>query len=258
MNLLTIVTILATVGLSTQQTNYCSPSLCPNGGPHIACNGLTRMSPSCGSGSQEFALSAADKAQIVDLHNKLRNTIALGKQSYTSNAFYPQAVRMATLQWDQELANIAAANARRCVYGHDKCRNTVTFPYAGQNIAMKWYYGMTFTVSDLIPFFIDSWYSEYKDANPNVIAKYPSSWSGPQIGHFTQIVSDRTTRVGCAMVRFKEGQYTKDYIVCNYALTNIVNQPVYVSGKACSKCTTGCNAKYPGLCNTNENIAAKP
>ncbi|KAL1377635.1 hypothetical protein pipiens_016126 [Culex pipiens pipiens] len=258
MHLLTIVSALVCVGLSTQQTNYCSPSLCSNGGPHIACNGLTKLSASCGSGSQEFSLTAANQALILDLHNKLRSTIASGKQSYKTNAFYPQASRMATLQWDQELANIAAANARRCVYGHDRCRNTVKFPYAGQNIAMKWYYGMTFGVNQLITGFVNDWYSEFKDANPSVIAKYPSSWTGPQIGHFTQIVSDRTTRVGCAMVRFREGQYTKDYIVCNYALTNIINQPVYVAGTACSKCTTGCNSKYPGLCNQNENIVAKP
>lgn len=76
------------------------------------------------------------------------------------------------------MAEIAAANARRCVFGHDKCRNTAKFPYAGQNIAMKSFYGTTYTEEELMTEFVNMWFAEYKDANSSIIAKYPSGWTG--------------------------------------------------------------------------------
>ena len=81
-------------------------------------------------------------------------------------------------QWDSELAALAANNARRCVYGHDKCRNTISFPYAGQNIAMNSYSGQTFTVNELITGFVNDWFSEFKDANPSYVASYPKGYTG--------------------------------------------------------------------------------
>lgn len=80
----------------------------------------------------------------------------------------------------------------------------------------------------------------------------------PDIGHFTQIVSDRTNRIGCSLVTFYDSTWINQYFVCNYALINLIGQTVYVAGTACSKCTTGCSVKYPGLCNTNEVVIAKP
>lgn len=82
--------------LSSQQTNYCDPKLCPSGEPHIACNGLNKLSTTCGPGAQEVNL-APFQDLILDLHNQLRNRVALGLQNYTRYAFFPQAVRMPTL-----------------------------------------------------------------------------------------------------------------------------------------------------------------
>lgn len=50
-----------------------------------------------------------------------RNQQALGK---TPN--YEPAVRMATVTWDQNMADLASLNARACTFQHDKCRNTGT------------------------------------------------------------------------------------------------------------------------------------
>ncbi|XP_053692719.1 venom allergen 5-like [Sabethes cyaneus] len=258
MKLLVAVTILALAKFSQQQTDFCSSSLCPAGTKHIACNGLTGLSPSCGAGAVEVTMDSTLKALILDSHNKLRSKIAMGHQNYTSNSFYPQAKRMATTVWSDELAKVTAANARRCVFGHDQCRNTADFKAAGQNIASKSYYGMTISVTDLIKGFVDSWYSEYSYANPSYIASYPKDYTGPAIGHFTQIVADRATHLGCSMVTYNESPWIKQLFVCNYAITNIIGQPVYQSGNYCSMCTTGCNANYPGLCNTAENINPNP
>lgn len=55
----------------------------------------------------------------LDTQNHYRNQQALGK-----TAHYEQAVRMATVRWDEHMADLASLNARACTFEHDKCRNT--------------------------------------------------------------------------------------------------------------------------------------
>lgn len=260
MKLLLLALALVTFGTGGHaQTNYCDPALCGSNGPHIACNGLTTLAAGCGPGAIDKPLDATQQALVLDLHNRLRSKVAMGQQNYSASAFYPSAVRMATLRWDSELAAIAAANARRCVYGHDKCRNTVQYSRAGQNIANLAFQNTNYADADVIRDFVNDWYSEYADANPAQMASYPKGYTGPAIGHFTQIVADRCTAVGCAMVRYVDQDgWTNQDLVCNYAITPITSQPIYVAGAACSQCATGCNPKYPGLCNPEEKIVPKP
>lgn len=76
------------------------------------------------------------------------------------------------------------------------------------------------------------------------------------------MVNDKNVAVGCAVIGFSRDQNNLQmkyiHMTCNYAYTNMLNQPVYKSGASCSKCTTGCNASYGGLCNLNENIITLP
>ncbi|XP_062542523.1 uncharacterized protein LOC134210495 [Armigeres subalbatus] len=241
-----------------QTADFCNASLCRSGVTHIACHGLQNLSSTCGDGSFEVNLDSAKQALITNQHNTLRSRVALGNQNYTSTLFYPQAAKMATLAWDNELAHIAATNARRCVFGHDQCRNTATMRYVGQNIAIKMFYGMSITDEVLIKGFIDSWFSEYANSNPSHIASYPSAWTGPTIGHFTQVVSDRSSKIGCAMVSYITAPWINKLFVCNYGLTNIVGQPVYVAGATGSQCKTGRNPSFSGLCSTSEVVSNNP
>lgn len=57
----------------------------------------------------------------LDTINKYRNQQALGNTPH-----YDPAVRMATVTWDQHMADLASLNARACTFEHDKCRNTGT------------------------------------------------------------------------------------------------------------------------------------
>ncbi|XP_029730501.2 antigen 5 like allergen Cul n 1-like [Aedes albopictus] len=250
-----VLSISAFMAISqAQANNYCYPSLCSSGDSHIACNGLTTLSSNCGADASEVTMCSTKQQLIVDLHNKIRSKVAMGQQYNGANQRFSQAARMATMQWDPELAYIAATNARRCVFGHDRCHNTATMKYVGQNIAIKSYYGMTFSNEELLTGFINNWFSEYKVTMPHHIASYPATYRGPTIGHFTQMVSDETSRIGCAMVSYKRGNYINKLFVCNYGLTNIINHPVYVAGNVCSRCNSGCNSQYPGLCSTSEIV----
>lgn len=78
--------------------------------------------------------------------------------------------------------------------------------------------------------------------------------SNQTFGHFSVIVSERNTAIGCGIIRYTSGGYFWSLIACNYASTNILQQPVYRSGNATSLCTLGADLTYPGLCKTTEPI----
>ncbi|XP_021705274.1 venom allergen 5 [Aedes aegypti] len=250
---------LSLVAHSCQESiNYCEPRICPFQKPHIACNASATFGPKCGPEAYFVTMNTTNVALIVNMHNLYRSVIARGKQNYTKRDYFPTASRMPTLQWDDELAFIAEANARHCVFEHDKCRNTDQLKLVGQNLAWISYYGMVQTDAQLISQMINSWYGEYVYANPEIVKNYPRNYKGPAIGHFTAMVADRSNRIGCAMVSFQESPWIRKYLVCNYSITNIINQPVYKAGATASKCVTGENPDFAGLCSSEEVIDANP
>lgn len=100
--------------------NYCGDLKCQEM-PHVAC-----ANPLSAGGFGETCQNATMIPMTEDVveailhhHNSKRNEQAMGM---TSN--YAPATRMATIQWDSELADFAELNVRSCLYGHDKCMNT--------------------------------------------------------------------------------------------------------------------------------------
>lgn len=77
-------------------------------------------------------------------------------------------------------------------------------------------------------------------------------------GHFAEMMVDRNSRIGCSIMRFTRPDYPYVYIynvVCNYASIYALDAPVYVKGRPASRCTTGKNPFYPGLCSTREQYS---
>lgn len=75
---------------------------------------------------------------------------------------------------------------------------------------------------------------------------------------FTQFVWSKANRIGCAISTSKVNKDDKNnkgkwtIVTCNYSCGNVVGAEVYEPGTATSKCKTGKNKGYPGLCSTNE------
>ncbi|XP_052862397.1 antigen 5 like allergen Cul n 1-like [Anopheles cruzii] len=221
---------------------------------NVGCNPPPQTGgPACaGKSASVITMDATLKNLILDRHNTLRAQLASGNL-----AGFKAAVRMPTLVWDESLASQAGNNARSCNYAHDACRNTATYAWAGQNLAMKKYYGMTFTNQDLAKSAIDSWWGEYNVTSQAQTDSYPSGSVSPAIGHFTQMASDRTSTIGCAMQKWLDGQYTSIYTVCDYSVTNVVSTAVYKTGTSASQCTNK-STQYSGLCAVGENVPATP
>ncbi|XP_049276665.1 antigen 5 like allergen Cul n 1-like [Anopheles funestus] len=85
-----------------------------------------------------------ERKMILQQHNLQRQRLALG-----TLPGFEQAYHMPQLYWDDELQYLAELNARSCVYAHDHCRNTFTFPRAGQNIAIIRHFGLNVTKEDV-------------------------------------------------------------------------------------------------------------
>ncbi|XP_073831640.1 uncharacterized protein [Musca autumnalis] len=229
--------------------NYCASTLCPSGVKHVACNHNGKFDSTCSNDAAMVSIGANLKKIIVNVHNNKRNYIAGGNV-----AKFKPACRMATMKWDAELAKIASYNVRQCKMSHDKCRNTPTYKYSGQNLAWRSYTG-TPNKAKLIKAAINAWYSEFKDTKWEHIQSYPKSYSGPAIGHFTALMGERNIAVGCAAATYstKGVKYKTFLVACNYATTNIASNSIYNNcAKAAAKCKVGRNSKYPNLCAPKE------
>lgn len=85
---------------------------------------------------------------------------------------FPSAERMATMQWNDELAKLAELNVKQCKMRHDDCHNTESFPKAGQNLAAIAWMGMKKSVESVIDSQIQNWFSEYKHCPVDVIKSF--------------------------------------------------------------------------------------
>ncbi|XP_037818679.1 antigen 5 like allergen Cul n 1-like [Lucilia sericata] len=230
-------------------TDYCSKDICKEGDTHVACNNEGKFSPNCPSDAELREITEPLKNLIVQTHNEKRNTIAAG------GGDLKPVCRMATMEWDEELASLAKLNVLKCEMEHDKCHNTDAFKHSGQNLADIGFLE-TANDTDSILQSIDLWFNEKKNVKQNIIDKFPRDYAGPMIGHFTALASDRNIRVGCAASTYTvAGKDFKDYLfACNYAATNMVDFPIYKScDKPAAECQSGTNPSYENLCSTSES-----
>ncbi|XP_052897455.1 venom allergen 3-like [Anopheles moucheti] len=245
------------------QTDYCKTTYCKTGVPNVGCNPppATGGSSCVGKSPAVVVMDYQLQSFILSEHNTRRSKFALGqlKPCASCTPFLP-ATRMPTIKWDTELAKLADNNARSCVYARDRCRNTAVYAWAGQNIAVVKFTGRILSTSHLIVDAMDGWWNEYSVTKQSQLNSYPSNYTGPAIGNFTQMVSDQTARIGCAMQYWLDGQWKTYYFVCNYAVTNVAGSAVYKTGKVASGCTFGRNPieTLSGLCAPAENIKPVP
>lgn len=67
------------------------------------------------------------------------------------------------------------------------------------------------------------------------------------------MMQDRSVSVGCASAKYRSGQDYYTSLACNYWFENVYGQPVYeTSSTPASKCATGPNSDFNGLCSPAE------
>uniref|UniRef100_A0A1A9VY32 SCP domain-containing protein n=1 Tax=Glossina austeni TaxID=7395 RepID=A0A1A9VY32_GLOAU len=225
-----------------EEIDFCNKDLCPYQGPHVACGKNRTFSENC-----QDEVKLEDMRDYISLilseHNYYRNQLAGGNVSNLD-----PAVRMPVLHWDWDLALTAEYNVRTCVFAHDKCRSTERFHFAGQNIYWSQTRQLNLDTDYFIKDAIHMWFEEYEDVDRNVLQAYRKKKK--EIGHFTALVNDRQTVVGCAFVYYGLLGRTKVRNViftCNYPTNNIHNFPTYKPGPTASECKER-NEEFTNLC----------
>lgn len=89
------------------------------------------LSRNCPRDATFQPLTYQDEILLLDLHNEYRNIVASGGLPP-----FQRASRMSKINWDYQLAYIAAINVASCQFEHDDCRNTRNSKALGQNLHM--------------------------------------------------------------------------------------------------------------------------
>ncbi|XP_035919333.1 antigen 5 like allergen Cul n 1-like [Anopheles stephensi] len=241
---------------------YCKPELCLRYNRygelepkrHVACGFNGSFAADCPPGRMILKIDAQLRHYILHLHNEARDRLARGVEPQ-----FAAASRMPTVTWDDELANLAEINVRSCRFEHDECRSTHQYLHAGQNLAVGSYYLET-DIFEIVRNLTTLWYNEHVDTTQEVLDRYTTDYNAT-IGHYTQMISDRTTAIGCGVViypkKIEDFVFKMVLYACNYALTSIVHQPIYLKGEPTGRCATGTNPAYAGLCSLEENHLIK-
>ncbi|XP_061399396.1 antigen 5 like allergen Cul n 1-like [Musca vetustissima] len=209
------------------------------------------------------------KRIFMHIHNDYRNRVASGKEiGATSEKHFPKASRMRELIWDNELMYVAHIHTAQTRMGHDKCRATQRFLFAGQNLGWK---GTVCSIP-IIEMLNESLHEMYmeKDVVPDPVAMadlYNAQVKNAHVGHFTAMMNDRTSRLGCAIsigLNCKAPNVDKVYpwcyyLACNYDGTNLLGSYIYKtdaeqSASQCSDWGVGKSSVYEHLCGNSGEI----
>ncbi|KAL6743738.1 hypothetical protein Aduo_016745 [Ancylostoma duodenale] len=172
--------------------------------------------------------------KILDVHNELRSLTARGKAKDAVGGFAPKAAAMKKLKYDCSLEKLASAHAKKCQYGHSSPN---TRRGIGENI-----YATTNNQADKLKEAESAsrlWFGElakYGVGQENVFTMALANRPGKPVGHYTQMVWQKTSAIGCGIVNCP----TMTYVVCNYKEAgNMLNGLIYEKGDPCSKCPKG-------------------
>nr|QBH70093.1 CreCAP-ShK7 [Colubraria reticulata] len=197
-------------------------------------SGQAESSPTCDpkysamSATHSRCLPPKDEAKLEPLSQETKNEIVRLHNNYRSK-IDPPASDMLKLYWDDTLAKTVESLMMQCEGNHDAMgdRMEPDWPNVkiGQNIGMnhKGWQNM------LNKFWIEQ---GIKRLNYTYEGGYVTG-----LGHFYQMATARSNRIGCAMVKCKKrdkGTYT--YRACNYAPCLNAGDLAYTKGESASLC----------------------
>lgn len=133
-------------------------------GKHTMCIYSDKPGPTC-KGFISIRFSKDEITAIVDIHNTVRNWVAMGWETRGGPGPQPRASNMRMVEWDGELAVLANRWAAQCVFAHDLCRDLAKYP-VGQNIARG-----NYALNNDLSFIVD-WFDAVEMFGYDEISRY--------------------------------------------------------------------------------------
>ncbi|XP_016974749.1 scoloptoxin SSD976-like [Drosophila rhopaloa] len=193
---------------------------------------------------------------ILEILNNLRNSLAGGELRTNANKTFAKAKRMRRLMWDRELAHMALSHASTLSFKHSDCRSTKRFPHVGECLAVVAPKDKL-SITEICKRAIHLMFDEYKNVTaPRKLLKRFDPVRDYYVGHFTTIISDRVSRVGCGIAvasNCRQESFIKfcHFVTCHFDFNNVESSYVYKAGDPCSSCDdwgTHGSDRYPNLC----------
>lgn len=152
---------------------------------------------------------------------------------------------------------MSLTTAVQCKMAHDECVRTANYKHGGQNLFGKCYKPNELPYrNDIVKEGVYSWINEYSNISDISIEHFVDNDTIAQIGRYLQVVKNNADRIGCSMVQYSNSaDLTCSLFVCNYNVGNMINHPTYEIGPTHSKCLTGMNKHFPGLCSEEEDFS---
>ncbi|XP_044749829.1 scoloptoxin SSD976-like [Coccinella septempunctata] len=202
-----------------------------------------RIPPCAPTGDcREMRMSEALRFTITHFHNQVRATTATTT---------PGAAKMRALKYNRDLETVAQCWINTCTLDKSACLVTPQFKTFGQNLGSIDIFDRsgldpTSDPASLWQEMMTVWTDEVNNINADIIQKLPAPEETYRYEHYTQIVTDYTSHLGCAWSVSNESIH----FACFYGPPGgIKDNPVYEFGPFCSKCPEGTECYRPlGLC----------
>lgn len=207
--------------------------------------------PVIGASGTTVELSAQDKKNVLDMHNKTRCDLST------------PAAAMPNLLWNDLLYQVAQNHANKCVFAHNGDRSSQYAAlggkgYVGENIYMisGVKAGVYLTQA------LNSFASEkvnFSYMSPSACKRSGSICGclpSKVCGHYTQMIWDHTTTVACAQADCRNTSLKGQFVVCDYAPGgNYISTEPYISSTMPIN-TAACQAVYSNQLATNATLQA--
>jgi hypothetical protein len=173
------------------------------------------------AGSSSFVFAKKKKptfkTKILNRHNRLRSFGGLKKMKWNKK------IAANAKKWAEKLKKTKNCNMMHSSSSSRK--NVGGFSYLGENLYWSWGSSPSKVDANMAKKAVNSWYSEIRDfkySKKGVIC--PKRNKKGMIGHFTQVMWDKSTSLGCAAAQCGGGKTT--VVVCQYGPGGNFNQSV--------------------------------
>ncbi|KAK5975410.1 C-type single domain activation associated secreted protein ASP3 [Trichostrongylus colubriformis] len=164
---------------------------------------------------------------VLDEHNKYRSKVARGLAAnpvFGENA--PKAARMFKMAYNCSIENKMAEWLRQCKWGHSPKTNREGL---GENLWMMSPVSRNKTASIINA--IASWFEELEKKGVPTANKFTMDVFNRGVGHYTQVVWQRSDRIGCGIQDCPNTPMT--YVGCEYQTAgNMLNDYIYETNQA--------------------------
>ncbi|XP_043641900.1 venom allergen 3-like isoform X3 [Drosophila teissieri] len=202
------------------------------------------------------------RSEILRIINHFRNQFAGGGFRTSQNRTFATASRMRQVMWDSELAYMARAHASTVSFKHTLCRSTLRFPEVGECLSMM-VPKHKHTVREALHKLFKLMFDEHLNImDPDALLEAFHPIREYICAHFTILISDRVSRVGCGVAvgtNCRQGSTSNfcHFLTCHFDFDNVNGSYVYKAGKPVSSCGdwgTGRSKEFAHLCSNDGSL----